>query len=792
MSFENYKLNCNPKPIPENVVEGEGYRIIVLTESLIRLEYNTDNIFEDRATQMVINRDFPKVKFEIKDSKDEIIIYTEYLELHYNKQPFSPNGLFITVRRDSISGTWYYNDITTDLKGTARTLDKADGAVDLDAGLLSQKGFSVIDDSGTMALTDDGWIETRDSSSIDLYFFGYGHHYLDCLKDFYYLCGNTPLLPRYALGNWWSRYYRYTQGEYQELLERFKREGVPFTVSVIDMDWHLVDDVDEKYGSGWTGYTWNKKLFPDHKEFLKWLHKQGMKVALNVHPADGIRAYEEAYPRVARAMGMNPDDKKTVLFDPTSKHFMNVYFDELHHPMEEEGVDFWWLDWQQGSKTKIPGLDPLWMLNHYHYLDSARRGTRPITFSRYAGPGSHRYPIGFSGDTVITWKSLDFQPYFTSTASNIGYGWWSHDIGGHMQGICDDELTARWVQLGAFSPINRLHSSNNPFNGKEPWKYGDVTQKVMKRYLRMRHSMIPYLYTMNRIANKESLPLVQPMYYSEPDNAEAYRVPNEYYFGSQLLVSPITTHTDRFSRMSKVKTWLPEGMWVDFFNGTVYYGGRMLNLWRTIDDIPVLMKQGSIVPLSNQPFGDNSVDNPSSLKVHIFPCKDNEFLLWEDHGDTSVDADCNWANTKFTVNYGNDVKFTIEAAKGNLSVIPKSRNWELLFYATSYSSISIMADNQEIEYEAECDSNTQSLVVKLNDVDVLKKITVIIKDYSLPQENIEEKCFKILERAQIEYDMKAMAIDIIEKLGKKAIPGLLSLELEESVVGPIIEVLTAR
>ena len=98
------------------------------------------------------------------------------------------------------------------------------------------------------------------------------------------------------------------------------------------------------------------------------------------------------------------------------------------------------------------------MLNHYHYLDSGRRGNRRLTFSRYAGLGSHRYPIGFSGDTVISWDSLDFQPYFTATASNVGYGWWSHDIGGHMKGTKDDELATRWVQLGVFSPINRLHS----------------------------------------------------------------------------------------------------------------------------------------------------------------------------------------------------------------------------------------------------------------------------------------------------------------------------------------------
>ena len=125
------------------------------------------------------------------------------------------------------------------------------------------------------------------------------------------MCGKTPLLPRYALGNWWSRFYRYTQDEYQGLMERFEQEKLPFTVAVIDMDWHLVE-IDKKYGSGWTGYTWNKELFPDYKRFLKNLHDRGMSVTLNVHPADGVRAYEDCYLRIAEHMGVDVANEEKV------------------------------------------------------------------------------------------------------------------------------------------------------------------------------------------------------------------------------------------------------------------------------------------------------------------------------------------------------------------------------------------------------------------------------------------------------------------------------------------------
>ena len=230
-------------------------------------------------------------------------------------------------------------------------------------------------------------------------------------------------------------------------MDRFAAEGVPLSVAVLDMDWHQVD-IDPKYGTGWTGYSWNTELFPDPRGFLADLHARGLAVSLNVHPAEGVHAHEDRTRRSpSGSASIRRPSSRSTSTRPT-REFLQAYFEELHHPLEEDGVDFWWLDWQQGGVTRIAGLDPLWLLNHFHYLDSAATGRRPLTFSRYAGVGSHRYPIGFSGDTVITWASLDFQPYFTATASNVGYGWWSHDIGGHFFGPRTTSSPTRWVQLG--------------------------------------------------------------------------------------------------------------------------------------------------------------------------------------------------------------------------------------------------------------------------------------------------------------------------------------------------------
>ena len=782
---------------PESVVAGKFYRVTILTPSLFRLEYSENGVFEDRPTQSVINRDFPAVRFSVKKG-EKLIIETEKLLLTYDEKPFF-EGLSISVK-DIPGAVWRYGQPIHDLGGTYRTLDCADGDVrknkdepeqkiELGHGVVSREGFSIIDDSASLAITADGWVAPR-QKEIDIYFFGYGHRYADALRDFYKLCGKTPLLPRYALGNWWSRYYRYTDESYKALIERFESEKLPFTVAVIDMDWHLVDEVDPKYGGagrGWTGYTWNRKLFPDPEGFMRWLHEKGLKITLNVHPADGVRAFEEIYPEMARAVGIDPASGKTVEFDPSDPKFMDAYFNILSRGLERQGVDFWWIDWQQGTASKIDGLDPLWSLNHFHYLDSAEKGARRLTFSRYAGVGSHRYPIGFSGDTAVTWASLKYQPYFTSTASNVGYGWWSHDIGGHMLGCRDDELTARWAQYGVFSPINRLHSSNSPFMGKEPWRFCDSTRNVMNEFLRLRHAMIPYLYSMNRRAAREDLPLVLPLYYAEPEKDEAYEFPNEYYFGSELLISPITEPTDKVSLTAKAKTRLPQGLWVDFFTGTVYEGGKTVNLRRTIREMPVLMKSGAILPLTDDETCSNSVKNPESLEVRAFPAKDGNFTLWEDDGNSVEDLDENWASTDLS--WKNNV-FTVSPAKGNISVIPKKRRFKIVFCSVENEKATVRVDGKTVEAETFYDDDKRRLTVKIPETATESEITVTFEKPLKIADNRKARIFEVLERAQMSYSLKGRLWKAVNHVGSiEGVTGSNGEEPPESIKEAIEELL---
>lgn len=630
------RFGLNIEPInPSQTYVKNGVRLSVITPRILRVERSVDGVFEDRPTQMVFERNFANPQFRVTENGNKVTILTKQKEFSVDLKTLS-----VSVKKD---GKWVSSHSGKNLKGTARTLDFSWGRwqlqtlrVKLGKGIFSTSGVTEIDDSKSYILLEDGNVLGRKKGTVDKYIFAFDDDYLGGLKEFYSLTGATPILPKYALGNWWSRYHAYTQEEYTSLMDKFIEKEIPLTVATIDMDWHLVHnlpkDVKKEHfaiqGVGWTGYTFDKNLFPDYKQFFKDLKSKGLAITMNLHPRDGVRYFEDQYEDMARANGIDPSTKKTVPFDCTDLNFMNSYFDYLHHPYEEDGVDFWWIDWQQGTKSKLKGFDPLWALNHYHTLDSGRDGRTPLILSRYAGIGSHRYPLGFSGDTFVRWSSLKLQPYFTANASNVGYTWWSHDIGGHLAGKGDSELYTRWVQFGAFSPINRLHSNNKSWS-KEPWLYGDRAEKISTDFLRLRHRLLPYLYTANIRTARDGEPLVEPMYYRD-HSPLAYRAKNQYYFGSELLVAPVVTKM-KPDGYSVTDVYLPEGKWTDFFTGEIYRGGRVYKVRTPLDRMPVFAKAGAIIPMIAKRDGNSQKFDALEVKVYA---GEGEYRMFDEGGFT--------------------------------------------------------------------------------------------------------------------------------------------------------------
>ena len=486
------------------------------------------------------------------------------------------------------------------------------------------------------------------------------------------------MIPRYILGNWWSRYWAFTQDELQTLMQEFRDNEVPLSICIVDMDWHITKTGNTS--NGWTGYTWNRELFPDPQAFIRWLHEQGLRTSLNLHPAKGVHPHEQQYEQMAHWMGNDPNAKKPIPFDITDPRFVEGYFDILHHPYESPspsgkgaggegnaGIDFWWMDWQQGRKSRIPGLDPLWWLNHLHYFDLGRDGRkRPFVFSRWGGLGNHRYPIGFSGDTYVRWSALANQPYFTSTAANVAYGWWSHDIGGHMFKDQTPELYLRWVQFGVFSPIFRLHSTSRKELDRRPWGKPERYFHAARDAMQLRHALIPYIYSMAWRAHLSGISLVTPMYYGNMSEASAFEAKDQYFFGSELLVAPILTPARAKDYVAARKVWFPAGIWFNFFNGEQFIGGQWHEIKAALEDIPVFAKAGAIIPLAPK-VGWGGIDNPKELDIYIFPGADNSFELYEDDGETTDYQRGKYAITRFSLQ-GNT--FTIHPAEGDLESYP--------------------------------------------------------------------------------------------------------------------------
>ncbi len=707
------QLEGNPVADPRAVVISGQARFTVLTPQLIRMEWADNAVFEDHASLVFINRRLPVPAFKATTEKGWLQIRTDKLVLRYKPKSgkFTAQNLTVQLPLNGKPVTWHPGlEDKGNLQGTLRTLDGVKGSAKLEPGLLSRDGWVVVDDSDRPLFdqSDWPWVLSRPAGNRqDLYFFGYGHDYKRAMGDFVRVAGRIPIPPRFVFGTWWSRYWSYTDQEFEQLVREFEEHDVPLDVLVIDMDWHKNFGVkwwenkkdQSGHTLGWTGYSWNRTLFPDPEGFLGWVHEHGLKTTLNMHPASGVQPFEDAYPEMARAMGIDPATKKYVPFDITNKKFAVNYMKYLHYPLERQGVDFFWLDWQQEHTTGMPGLNPTWWLNYVHTSDMERRGKRPLIYHRWGGLGNHRYEIGFSGDTVSVWESLAFQPYFTATAANVGYGYWSHDIGGHMPGEVSPELFTRWVQWGAYSPILRTHTTKNPNSERRIWAYPPEYAETMRDAYLMRYALIPYIYTAAREAYDTGISLLRPLYYDFPEAAEAYDFKNEYLFGDNMLVAPIVAPVAAESGLATTSIWLPPGAWIERYTAARLQGPAKTERSFDLQEIPVYVKAGAIIPM--QPKMRHTGEKPvDPLVLEIFPgAASGSTRVYEDAGnDLGYKKDeCAWTEVRYSRQEDGALKIEIPPVKGRYPGMVTQRAYELRLM-NSWPPQAVSYNGQSIPY----------------------------------------------------------------------------------------------
>ncbi|MDB5326725.1 MAG: alpha-xylosidase [Phycisphaerales bacterium] len=662
-------------------------RFTVVTPHLIRMEYSPADRFVDAPSWFAVDRTARFSGAEIRQDVGKLTIDTGAIRLVYtdNGQPFSPANMSAVIRRGDQTVTWQPGVSNTgNLGGTIRTLDQIKHAVDLGEGVISRDGWYLLDDSKSGLMTSD-WIQSRPADgNQDWYLFGYGQDYRAALKSLTTIGGPIPMPRKYTLGLWYSRYWPFTADAFKQIVEEYEQHGFPLDTMVMDMGWHLNAVPASLKGKvdTWTGYTWDEKLIPDPVGLLKWMHDRGLHVTLNEHPAAGIQPHEAAYGDFMTAMGQDASTNTTIPFDAGDKHYLDTFYAHTHTPLENQGVDFWWLDWQQYPKTRSNGdWDNLRVLNWYNYNHSAANGQRGVSFSRWAGWGDHRYPIHFSGDADTGWPMLAAEVPFTSTAGNVGCFFWSHDIGGHMGGR-NEESYARWCQFGAMSAALRSHSTMDKTTDRRPWNYPKWAEDSMRVSFRLRSLLMPYLYTAMQQATADSVPFTRPLYLDHPAIEAAYHNAQEYRFGDDLLVAPIATPGVGPGRVAAQAVWFPPNRdgsatdWFDYFTGEKFASGQSAVATAPVDQFPLYVRGG--VPLPMQPYTPRpATATLQTLVVRCYPGRDGVTRLarlYEDDGKTIDYRNGMSATTKLSyVQTGDSVRVAVDATVGTFAGQPIER-----------------------------------------------------------------------------------------------------------------------
>ena len=715
---------------PAAVVIVGNARFTVLTPEMIRIQYSSQRLFEDRATFGFVNRRLPVPAYTVEQEGMYTIIKTEKLTLRYrNNAPIRSTSkeavLCVNFQLNDKDVTWYPDlKDTGNLKGTTRTLDGALGdsqRSNLERGLLSRNGWVVIDESSTFNIGDgtrslafddnvDGvpWVSQQvDATAIDWYFMGYGHDYKKALGDYTQVGGKQPMPPLYALGYWYSRYWKYSQRDYVNLVSEIQANHIPLDVMILDMDWHT---------EGWTGWTWDKSLFSDPKALLSWMHGRKLKVSLNLHPADGVDSDEDGFEQLRTDMGL-PSTTTVVPWTLEKPTFYHNMFKDIIHPLENYGVDFWWIDWQQNlMNPRMSGLSETFWCNHVFYNDMKqhRPEVRPLIFHRWGGLGSHRYPIGFSGDTKIDYSTLEYEIYFTSTASNVCFGYWGHDLGGHQQGgnisdPNDPQLYLRWMQFGVFTPIFRSHATNDPAIERRIWKFDNFSQ--LNDVVKLRYQLIPYIYTASRQAYDTGVSICRPLYYDNPERDEAYRYEDEYMFGDNILVAPIYKPIGSDGRAWR-NIWLPEGKWFDVSHNAMYEGGQVISEGYSEEQIPYFYKAGSIIPLYGTDVS-NLQDRPSLQILHIIPGADEgNGVLYEDENNNDNYKFGNFATIRYAQSRNSDQTIlTIAPVAGYYQGMAESKDYDLYFWGEDVKPQSVSCGDRILEECTDWTYNSEKKVV---------------------------------------------------------------------------------
>lgn len=527
---------------------------------------------------------------------------------------------------------------------------------------------------------------------------------------------------------WFSKYFAYTEPELRGVVRRFAREGVPLDTLSLDTDFKRIND---PVGSAvatlavgqpgrafsWNGWDFNTDLFPDPDAFVEFAHRRDIALVANIHPS--ISSSDPRFAATDRAAGglaveaecrtiQADTEGQCHVFDWTDDRQLRAYLD-LHDTIAGTGVDAFWPDWccEAPDAARARGLSADTWINEQYAAYHRELGTRWPSVARigasYRADGSygdrtvgaggtagvlaeHRNTIHFTGDTCATWEMLAFQAELTAAESAIGMPYVSHDIGsfngepilGQCQAVLAaqaraplaDDLYVRWLQLGVFQPLLRLHSNHGE---RLPWEYDGATRRAATEALRLRGRLVPYTYTAARRAVDTGLPIAGPLYLRWPQRRAAYRNPTQFTYGRDLVVAPVTGA----GASADVRLWVPPGRWVERSTGRSFRGPGTATVRAPLGRIPVLVRAGAVIP--THPTGARAGLAPRSrLVLTAYPGARGRGSLYDDAGAGFAHERGRSTRTSFTQRRRDGaLELVIGAARGGFRGALPRRTWEV-------------------------------------------------------------------------------------------------------------------
>ena len=726
-------------PQPRNIIRGSKYRFSILSPRLIRIEYNKNGVFEDRATSLVINRNLGNVSFTQNKDELSLKITTDYFTLIYLlEQPITNNNIKVTINGTDREWTPNSKEVRN-VGGISYSLDDLNSNFKLDKGLYSLDGYAIIDDSKNFVIDNFNFVKREDTT--DLYLFVYRSDLGLCLQDYYNLTGYPELIPRYALGSWWYKNDVYNMYDIDNIIKKFNDCHIPISVFLLGDKWHNNKE----------NYTYDNTLF-DVNSLNNYYHSKKQIFGLTINPSLPILKTDPLHNEITNYLNISVNNNLSLV--PLNNTTINAYLNIIVNKLLNTGITIFNIDYY--NKEDKLGL---FLLNHYHYT-IANQYQRGVILSRNPGIAPHRYPIIYSGKTKVSWDTLKVLPHYNISAANIGLSWQTHAIGGYYGGIEDDELYIRYIQFGVFSPIFILAGDTGKYYKREPWKWNQINLSVIGTYMSLRNKLIPYIYTEGYNYHKYGIPLIQPLYYKYPKIYDEPNYINQYFFGSRFMISPIVKRKNIEMNRVVQNIFIPSGTWYDFNSGKKFIGNKYYVNFYKSEDYPIFVKEGSIIPMSL----DNSYNCPINMEIQIFPAENGlygSYELYEDDG-ISKSTNSNYLITNMNLDKIEDgYKFTINKKEGNMNL--PNRNY-LLRFRNMKNPNQIIINYQNKKTVSNYYIEKNDLMIRLNDINVYEPIEVSIIGNNLEIETISvinEEIEGILDDLEINTILKEKIDDII-------------------------------